>query len=446
MHENMENFYKHFLGAFELFTEKRYLDSLQKLTDAQDSTGISASNGFTVSIENLKGFNYLALNYIDYARECFEKSLSLDNTSSQACAGLAEIFFIEQKDKEAKTMYEWAAKNNPDNIFAVNGLAKINEILGYPKEHNSLNEEVIEKVNETFREKIQNAGSLFENGKYSETVKNINSIEKTIELEIQEQQELLAEMLNMKGTALLRLDETEAAKESFEKALNLNPESSNACHGLAEIFFTVDNYKEAKTMYEWALKNNPDNQTAVDGLRKVNRLVNLPDEDNSLLEEDSKNLQSIVDETLVNAYTMFRNKEYESSLKLLTEIENCAIDHETDNLPDVLSSIKNFKGFNFLALNEVDEARSSFEKALNLNPSSSQACAGLAEILFIEGKDNESKTMFEWAVKNDPENLFGKAGLEKINKLTGFPPDHNTLLGSSVLTLSSGRTISYKGE
>jgi len=444
--ECMEDFYKHFVSAFELFTEKRYLDSLQKLTDAQNITGISKSTDLTVSLENLKGFNYLALNYTEYARECFEKSLSLDNTSSQACAGLAEIFFVEQQDKEAKTMYEWAVKNNPDNLFAVNGLSKVNETLGFPEEHNSLNEEVIEKVNETIREKIHNAGSLFESGRYSETVKNINSIEKTIELEIQEQQELLAEMLNMKGTALLRLDETEAAKENFEKALNLNPESSNACRGLADIFYNGENYNEAKTMYEWALKNNIDNKAAQEGLAKTNKLLNLPEEDNTLLEEDSRNLQTIVDETLVNAYEMFQNKEYENSLKLLTEIENCAIDNETDNLPDVLSSIKNFKGFNFLALNEVDAARSSFEKALNLNPSSSQACAGLAEILFIEGKDNESKTMFEWSVKNDPENLFGRAGLEKLNKLLNFSPDHNTLMGSSVLTLSSGRTLSFKGE
>jgi Tfp pilus assembly protein PilF len=92
-----------------------------------------------------------------------------------------------------------------------------------------------------------------------------------------------------------------------------------------------------------------------------------------------------------------------------------------------IASLENFKGFNLLALYRMDEARDSFEKALNINPVSSQACAGLAEIFYLLEEDQNAKTMFEWAVKNNPENKFAVSGLEKSNTNLGLDADHNTL-------------------
>lgn len=441
----MEDFYKLFINAFEYFLEKRYLDSLSKLTEAEKMVGENYSREFTTSLENLKGFNYLALNYTDYARECFEKSLALDKNSSQACAGLGELFFLEQKDKEAKGMYEWAVKNNPDNLFAVNGLAKVNEILGLPREHNTLDEEVIVKVNENIRQLIFSVNDLYGNGNYADAVKNIIKAERAVELEIEDRQELLTEMLNMKGTALLKLDELDPAMQAFEKALQLKPDSSHACWGLAEIFFRNEQFTEAKTMYEWAVKNDAQNASAAEGLIKANIALNLPEKNNMLLENESHTLQDKVDEILVEAYDLFQNKNYTESLSLLNQIEDFVIENETENLADIISSIKNFKGFNSLALNELEEAKANFEKALNLNSSSSQACAGLGELLFIEGRDKESKMMFEWAVQNDPRNAFAKGGLEKVNRILNMPPDHNSLSGEQSLTFNSGRTLSVNG-
>ena len=39
---------------------------------------------------------------------------------------------------KGKTMFEWAIKNNPGNLFAVSGLAKVNRDLGLEESHNNL--------------------------------------------------------------------------------------------------------------------------------------------------------------------------------------------------------------------------------------------------------------------------------------------------------------------
>ena len=86
----------------------------------------------------MKGFNYLGLDDKTNARKCFETALNINHESSQACSGLGELFYLEGKDKEAKTMYEFAVKNNPENPYAVSGLEKVNKVLDYPETHNTL--------------------------------------------------------------------------------------------------------------------------------------------------------------------------------------------------------------------------------------------------------------------------------------------------------------------
>ena len=43
-----------------------------------------------------------------------------------------------KSDKEAKTMYEYALENNPDNQFALGGLEKVNKILNLSETNSSM--------------------------------------------------------------------------------------------------------------------------------------------------------------------------------------------------------------------------------------------------------------------------------------------------------------------
>ncbi len=130
-------------SAYDLFNTKKYSESLDILSNLDEVLGaerISTKEKETirVSLLNLKGFNYLGLNSLERATEMYAGALEINPNSSQACAGLGEVFHMQYKEEEAKTMFEWAIKNNPGNLFAVSGLTKVNRDLGLEENHNNL--------------------------------------------------------------------------------------------------------------------------------------------------------------------------------------------------------------------------------------------------------------------------------------------------------------------
>ncbi len=239
-----------------------------------------------------------------------------------------------------------------------------------------------------------------------------------------------ASVNNFKGFNYLSIANADKAKTCFENAINMNPNSSQACAGLAEIFYINGLDKEAKVMFEWAIDNNPSNKFAVTGLAKSNTQLGLPENHNTLnlaavFTVEGKNFV----ETLTEAYELFRNNRFEESLQLIEKGEQQLNEsHNGTDRSNQIASLENFKGFNMLALNRKEEARKRFENGLQINPSSSQSCAGLAELFFLEGKDEEAKAMYEWSVVNNPNNQFALAGLGKVNRLNGLPSAHNTLI------------------
>ncbi len=130
-------------SAYDSFNSKKYDESLEVLNNVDEvleAEKLSKKEKETirVSLLNLKGFNYLGLNALEKATEMYASALEINPNSSQACAGLGEVFHMQYKEEEAKTMFEWAIKNNPGNLFAVSGLAKVNRDLGLEANHSNL--------------------------------------------------------------------------------------------------------------------------------------------------------------------------------------------------------------------------------------------------------------------------------------------------------------------
>ncbi len=288
--------------AYELFNQKKFEDSLARLVKAQeiisDETQHTDIPGDKIadsraSIENFKGFNYLGLNNTERAQECFENALAINPNSSQACAGLAEIFYLQGMDYEAKIMFEWAIENNTMNQFAIAGLAKVNRALNLPEDHNTLNTETsfFEMKNNEFFEEVKTAYELFGQKRFEESLATLERAERKLKTKKMNfnANTKIASLENFRGFNLLALDRVTEARQSFEKALNINPSSSQACAGLGEIFYLMGRESEAKTMFEWAVVNNPKNQFAVERLKKVNREIGLPEDDNTLLQPHTTN-------------------------------------------------------------------------------------------------------------------------------------------------------------
>jgi tetratricopeptide (TPR) repeat protein len=391
--------------AYQLFNKRKFEEALIKLAEVEKLYKVR-----TAEVENFKGIIYLALNDKNKAKLSFEVALQLNPKSSQACAGLGEIFYLENKDEEAKKMFEWAVFHNPQNPMAVNGLAKVNKALGKPIYDNSLQgDEIKKKLN--FEVLFADAYQAFQDKNFNTALERIEEFEKAVRVAA----------LNFKGFNYLALNDIESAKKCFEEALELDETSSQACAGLGEIFYLQKDDVSAKKMYEFAVAYNPENKFAIEGLAKVNKSLNLPKEHNNLIVEDILSDEKLA-AMITQAYEAFDKKDYKEALQILNDFENKAIDLSLS--ADV--SIKNFKGYIYLGLGETEKAKEQFESALELDPESSQACAGLGECLYLAGDDQAAKKMFEWSIKHNPGNEVAYAGLHKVNKNLGLPLNHKS--------------------
>lgn len=279
------------------------------------------------------------------------------------------------------------------------------------------------------------AYQLFEDKKFSESLDCINEAEeklKTVDksdISEEEINTLKSSMLNFKGFNFLGLGNTETARECFEKAIDINPNSSQGCAGLGEVFYLNDMDTEAKIMFEWAIDYNPLNQFAISGLAKVNKNLQLPANHNTLNVETTLKKGKRFYTILSEAYQYFNDNLYEFALKKIDEAESLfALNLKSNQEVRKIATLENFRGFTYLALEDIENAQVCFEKALNFNPDSSQACAGLGEVFFLKGEDNKAKTMFEWGVMNNRANEFAKQGLAKVNINLNLSPEDNSLL------------------
>lgn len=271
-------------------------------------------------------------------------------------------------------------------------------------------------INE-YNEKIARAQVNIADQEFESALKNIKS---AVEIYMADNPDNvimeLDDLYGLAGNLSIVLGDFEKAEEYFSRELELNPVSSSACVGLGDIMFNNENYEGAKTMYEWGIKNDPENDSAVEGLARANNALGLPEDDNSLSMPDftGKSIEDILNE----AYVYFEKGDLESAIGYLTSAEEHVVSLEgTNGNSEDIAAFHNMKGFVYLGIRDQESAKSSFEKALNINPNSSQACVGLGELFYQSGQYESAKIMYEWGVKNNPNNEAAKLALSKVSEL-----------------------------
>lgn len=397
---------------FTLFKNGDLENTLKKIEESEQQLIPDDSLEYIKLRENLliaKGSIYLAVENIHEAEESFVEALNFNPSSADACAGLGQILLARGREKEALEMFKWALKYNPSHPASLKALSEVNIIcdVHIPNEGRDSGKYIVE------------AYDYFQKKMFKEALEKIMIAEDIIcENEKDKKDfEKRGSIANFKGYNLLGLNQLKNARMAFETALHYNPNSSQACAGLGEVFFLTGMEKEGKVMYEWAIENNPANMAAVEGLRKCNGALGLSPEHNTLhsAERDYSSLDFF--KILSEAYEHFNKKEF---IKSLSQIELAEKIFKAQNLERSesggIGSLLNFKGFNFLGLNELEQARECFEESLKYNSKSSQACAGLGEIFYLSGQYEAAKTMFEWGVKNNISNAFAAKGWEKSKK------------------------------
>ncbi|MCX7984301.1 MAG: glycoside hydrolase family 99-like domain-containing protein [Bacteroidetes bacterium] len=100
-------------------------------------------------------------------------------------------------------------------------------------------------------------------------------------------QELMSieDLYNIAGKVFLSIGNLERAKELFELELRMNPTSARACAGLGKTFYAASLYEASKTMYEYACVYDVTNNSVREELGKVNEILGLSREHNSLVQQ-----------------------------------------------------------------------------------------------------------------------------------------------------------------
>jgi tetratricopeptide (TPR) repeat protein len=257
----------------------------------------------------------------------------------------------------------------------------------------------------SFKELFLQAYNFFVEGNLDLAVSKLNEAEAKFEPGLETEEFNLEDLYILRGTINFGAEKFELARHDFEKALSLNHSSAEACLGLGQYFYAKGLTEHAKTMFEWSVKNNTEHPGAISALKQVNADLGLAPEHNSLFMESSGQSEddSSADSTLARATTLFTEKKYAECLLELSKLKK---EHE-----EILASIESFMGFNFLTLNEIEKAKLASERALKLNPASSQAYANLGEVYFLRRDFGEARRMYKVALDHNPDNNFASTGL-----------------------------------
>lgn len=143
LEKDISNFILHLKDFNEINIIEKAKEYLLRI---ESSSIIMKKENYQESLYTILGFYYLEGNDLQNARIHFENILTINNTSSIACEGLGTIFLRSGELNGAKTMLEWAVKNNPQNQNAIKALKTVNIALSFPENHNSLLESEIPQV------------------------------------------------------------------------------------------------------------------------------------------------------------------------------------------------------------------------------------------------------------------------------------------------------------
>lgn len=112
-----------------LYEQKDYEAVIARIYAAESHFIDTLDDARLSALEVIKGFSQLALRKESDAMLSFENALNLNPESSQACVGLGEVFYLQNKDENARLMYGWAVKLDKENPGARRGLEKVTAAL-----------------------------------------------------------------------------------------------------------------------------------------------------------------------------------------------------------------------------------------------------------------------------------------------------------------------------
>ena len=297
----------------------------------------------------------------------------------------------EDKAEQAASMFEAGQR-----AHEAGDLAKAVEFYG----------KALELDAELWQAEFQRGAAYFSLGKLSEAKTSLARVNQLLaEYPVNDQiKQIFARVQTTLGEIALAESKPEEAEKAFQRVLELNPQSTRAHSGLAEVFYAAGKHSEAITEAKAAISAG-DDRAAIFMLLGVTLTVTnkfdeaLPALDEALKREPKNTV------VLLNRAEVFiaKNKPNEAAADLRAAL---AIEPNTRTklrLATLLAQAKQF-----------DAAIVLFQEVVDAEPANADARAALTAVLIESGKAADAVSELEKLVKAEPNRAVLRAQLAEL--------------------------------
>jgi superkiller protein 3 len=220
------------------------------------------------------------------------------------------------------------------------------------------------------------------------------------------------------GIAQEGIGSYEEAKESFERAIELNPNHAYSYHGTGSVQHRLGLHKEAKESFERAIELNPNDADSYEGLGAAQYSLGLHDEamksSEHAIEVDPNNPHpfynlALSQEALGIYHLALEN--FDTYLKLenyqIPKTPAC-IEHAKNRVHELKGLLTNTyyynMGIDYAEKKQYDKAIECYQRAIDLNPKHVNSYCNLGCINYRLGFYREAIENFKSALKIDSEH------------------------------------------
>jgi tetratricopeptide (TPR) repeat protein len=296
--------------------------------------------------------------------QTYQPLVAMDSSNSQARVILAESYYYQEKYDSAKAVLEPVLKDNDFRPAAL-------ELLGRIAFEEALFDQAENYFTLLTQENPRNRyGWILLAVIYNREKKYQNSIDvlqRALTIHSND-----PDLLGMYGSTLSEAGREQQALEPLEKAVKLDPNSTNNIASLAALYDKLKMWNKSDSLYEIALKQDPDNAL------------------------------------LLNNYS-YSLTDRGIDLEKAKQMVEKALSIDPDN-GAYLDTI----GWIYYNLGQYKEALSFIQKALNAREDSAEVIEHMGDVYYKLGQPDEARKYWEQAIEKDPQNSELK---EKIRNL-----------------------------
>ena len=404
------------LASFLVF-RKRLKDA-----EVQLLTGIE-KNPENSDVRIILGNFYFRIKNNASAEAAYLKAVELAPKTIKPYIAAAGFYEITNNRDKALEIYQKALAVQPENIVVESALARFHYINKDINAAEALVKEMLEKRPKFRQARMLKSELLISKNRFDDALRILQDLEKD---DIKD-----SRVRYFQGLCHIGLGQNEMAKAAVTKAVELSPGYLKARLLLADIYLHERSFDLAQNEATEVLKMDPSNyratmisasshmnvgktQEAENGFKTLIKLnpenpsgyyqMGLLESTLRRYEEANKFLKQAMskDNTLLDVFTLLiRNYANLNQLDMAHELCKKQIEI-AKNEPSVIAIINYLEGNLYLAYNEINKAKDSFNKAIEANPDYLLPYSAIAQIALALNNKENAITQYQIMLEKNP--------------------------------------------